>query len=69
MTHKQLDHLAMYIDQNRVVMRPEVQKLLGGISRSTLGRRVKSGEFPSPKLTIKRHSCWIFKDIHKWLPN
>ncbi len=60
------DHLAMYLDENRLVKKPEIQKLLG-ISRSTLGRRVKSGQFPQPALIQNGRSCWRFKDIHKWL--
>lgn len=62
------DHLAMYLDENRLVKKPEIQKLLG-ISRSTLGRKVKSGQFPPPALIQSGRSCWRFKDVHEWLPN
>ncbi|WP_420833550.1 helix-turn-helix transcriptional regulator [Shewanella pneumatophori] len=68
MKQNQLDHLAMYLEQNRLVRKPEIQKLLG-ISRSTLGRRVKSGQFPLPALIQNGRSFWRFKDIHKWLTN
>jgi prophage regulatory protein len=60
------DHLAMYLDDNRLVKKPEIQKLLR-VSRSTLGRWVKSGKFPPPVLTQNGHSRWRFKDVHEWL--
>ena len=60
------DHLAMYLDENRLVKKPELQKLLG-VSRSTLGRRVKTGQFPPPALIQNGRSYWRFKDVHKWV--
>ena len=59
-------HLTMFIEQNRLVKKTEIQKLLG-ISRSTLGRRIKSGQFPPPTLIQNGRSCWRFKDLHEWL--
>lgn len=67
MQKTKIDHLAMYLDENRLVNKPQIQKLLG-ISRSTLGRRVKSGKFPLPALILNGRSFWRFKDIYKWLP-
>ncbi|WP_371824884.1 helix-turn-helix transcriptional regulator [Shewanella scandinavica] len=60
------DHLALFIDEYRIVKKPEIQRLLG-ISRSTLGRRIKSGQFPQPTLIQNGRSCWYFKDLHEWL--
>ncbi|MGI1946364.1 helix-turn-helix transcriptional regulator [Shewanella glacialipiscicola] len=60
------DLLAMYLDDNRLVKKPEIQKLLG-VSRSTLGRWIKSSKFPPPALTQNGHSRWRFKDVHEWL--
>lgn len=60
------DLLAMYLDDNRLVKKPEIQKLLG-VSRSTLGRWIKSSKFPPPTLTQNGHSRWRFKDVHEWL--
>ncbi|MCL1143706.1 helix-turn-helix transcriptional regulator [Shewanella gaetbuli] len=62
------DHLALFIDANRLVRKPEIQRLLG-VSRSTLGRRIKAGQFPSPSLLQSGRPCWLFKDIQAWLPH
>jgi prophage regulatory protein len=64
----QNNHLAMYLDDNRLVKKPEIQKLLG-ISPSTLTRRVKRGQFPPPALIQNGRSSWRFKDLHEWLSN
>ena len=68
MSNAHNDHLEMYLDENRLVKKPEIQKLLG-ISRSTLSRKVKSGQFPPPAMIQNGRSCWRFIDIHKWLSN
>ncbi|GIU46533.1 helix-turn-helix transcriptional regulator [Shewanella algidipiscicola] len=68
MTHITKDYLAQYLDENRLVKKPELQRLLG-ISRSTLGRWIKSGQFPPPVLIQSGRSFWRFKDIDQWLPN
>ncbi|WP_350354848.1 helix-turn-helix transcriptional regulator [Shewanella mangrovisoli] len=60
------DHLAHFIDEYRVVRKPEIQRLLG-ISRSTLGRRIKAGKFPKPASIENGRSCWLFKDVREWL--
>ncbi|WP_088212306.1 helix-turn-helix transcriptional regulator [Shewanella sp. Shew256] len=58
--------LAMYLDDNRLITKREIQRALG-ISRSTLCRWIYSGKFPAPK--IKKHGWqrWLFKDVHQWL--
>jgi len=66
MSTKPNDYLAMYLDDNRLVKKPELQKLLG-VSRSTLGRWVKAGKFPPPTLIQNGRSRWRFKDVHEWL--
>jgi len=60
------DHLALFIDEYRIVKKPEIQRLLG-ISRSTLGRRIKAGKFPKPASIENGRSCWLFKDVREWL--
>jgi prophage regulatory protein len=67
MRNRKPDYLALYIEDHRLVRKPEIQKLLG-ISRSTLARRVKSGIFPPPSVITNGWSYWLFKDIQKWLP-
>ncbi|MBO1271962.1 helix-turn-helix domain-containing protein [Shewanella sp. 4t3-1-2LB] len=66
MAFKQEDHLANYLEANRLIKKPEIQRLLG-ISRSTLGRWIKAGKFPAPKLTQNGSQRWLFEDVHKWL--
>lgn len=66
MTIKQEDHLTNYIEANRLIKKPEIQKL-AGISRSTLGRWIKAGKFPPPKLTQNGSQRWLFKDVNNWL--
>ncbi|QSX37565.1 helix-turn-helix transcriptional regulator [Shewanella sedimentimangrovi] len=60
------DHLALYLDQNRLIRKPEIQRLLR-VSRSTLGRWIKSGQFPPPLLIQNGRPVWRFKDVHQWL--
>ncbi|MFV7784207.1 helix-turn-helix transcriptional regulator [Shewanella marisflavi] len=62
---KESDHLAMYIEDTRLVYKQHIQHVFG-ISRSTLYRWVKSGKFPEPIMTQNGRSCWLFKDIHEW---
>jgi|GEM_PF-1365728 len=61
-----LPDLAMYIDDARMIKKPELQKLLN-ISRSTLGRWVKAGHFPPPAHVINGRSMWHFQDYKNWL--
>lgn len=60
------NYLALYLDDNRLLNKPKIQKLLG-ISRSTLGRRIKSGQFPPPAFIQSGRSYWLFKDVHLWI--
>jgi prophage regulatory protein len=60
------DPIEQYIDENRMLGKPEVQKLLG-VSRSTLARRVKKRQCPLPAIIINGRSLWQFKDVQLWL--
>lgn len=66
MSEIQINHLELYLDENRLVNKPKVQKLLG-ISRSTLARRIGSGAFPSPCIIQRGRSYWRFKVVNEWL--
>ncbi|WP_434953172.1 helix-turn-helix transcriptional regulator [Shewanella sp. HL-SH4] len=68
MTQKHIDHLEMYIDENRLIKRPKVLQLLN-ISKSTLRRRIKAGHFPPPIDEGDYHPSWRFKDVQEWLSN
>jgi len=68
MNEKKLPNLAMYIDDARMIKKPELQKLLN-ISRSTLGRWIKAGHFPPPAHVINGRSMWHFQDYKNWLAN
>ncbi len=68
MNEKKLPNLAMYIDDTRMIKKPELQKLLN-ISRSTLGRWIKAGHFPPPAHVINGRSMWHFQDYKNWLAN
>ncbi|MBH0018639.1 MULTISPECIES: helix-turn-helix transcriptional regulator [unclassified Pseudoalteromonas] len=66
MINNPLPDLAMYIDDARMIKKPELQKLLN-ISRSTLGRWIKAGHFPPPAHVINGRSMWHFQDYKNWL--
>ena len=66
MSDKKLPNIAMYIDNARLIKKPELQKLLN-ISRSTLGRWIKSGDFPPPAKIINGRSLWHFQDVNRWM--
>lgn len=66
MNDKKLPDIAMYIDNARLIKKPELQKLLN-VSRSTLGRWIKSGNFPPPAKIINGRSLWHFHDIDRWI--
>ncbi|WP_193051311.1 helix-turn-helix transcriptional regulator [Pseudoalteromonas undina] len=68
MNNNTLPDFAMYIDDARMIKKPELQKLLN-ISRSTLGRWVKAGHFPPPAHVINGRSMWHFQDYKSWLAN
>lgn len=60
------DPIDQYIDENRMLKKPEVQRLLN-VSRSTLARRVKRRQFPQPIGIQNGRSLWRFKDVQLWL--
>lgn len=60
------DPIEQYIDENRMLKKPEVQRLLN-VSRSTLARRVKSRQFLLPAVIQNGRSLWRFKDVQLWL--
>jgi len=66
MTSNFSDPVEQYIDENRLLGKPEVQELLG-ISRSTLARRIKKRQFPAPAVIQNGRSLWRFKDVQLWL--
>ena len=61
-----LDPIEQYIDENRMLNKPEIQRLLN-VSRSTLARRVKNREFLLPAVIQNGRSLWRFKDVQLWL--
>ncbi|QTH63350.1 helix-turn-helix domain-containing protein [Psychrosphaera ytuae] len=63
---KVLNHLELYIEDERLMRKPDIQKLLN-ISRSTLGRWVKTGKFPQPTFIQNQRSYWQFKHVNAWL--
>jgi prophage regulatory protein len=60
------DPIEQYIDENRMLGKPEVQRLLK-ISRSTLARRIKNNQCPLPAMIQNGRSLWQFKDVQLWL--
>jgi len=60
------DPLEQYIDENRLLRKPELQKLLD-VSRPTLARWVANGKFPPPEFEISGRSVWLFKSYQQWL--
>ncbi|MCH1926394.1 AlpA family phage regulatory protein [Shewanella sp. C32] len=66
MTNKAPNYYALYIENSRLVRKPELEQLLG-IKRTTLWRWIKSGKFPKPTLVQSGRSYWRFEDIHNWL--
>lgn len=60
------DPIEQYIDENRMLGKPEVQKLLN-VSRSTLARRIKKRQFIMPAIIQNGRSLWRFKDVQLWL--
>jgi predicted DNA-binding transcriptional regulator AlpA len=60
------DPLEHYIDDNRLLRKPELQRLLD-ISRATLARWIANGKFPPPDFVQGGRSIWIFKSYQQWL--
>ncbi len=59
------DPIEQYIDDNRMLSKPDIQKLLK-ISRSTLARRINTGQFIPPTIKQNGRSYWRFKDYQDW---
>lgn len=55
-----------YSDIDRIIRFPELAKLTG-MSRSTIWRREKQGEFPSPVKIGKRCVGWKKSEIKNWM--
>ncbi len=55
-----------FIEENRLVRKPEVQTLLN-ISRATLARWIKSGKFIQPTMIQSGRAIWHFKDVKQWI--
>lgn len=68
MTNKTPNYYALYIEDSRLVRKPEIAQLLG-IQRTTLWRWIKNGKFPQPAMIQSGRSYWRFADIHQWLTN
>ena len=58
--------IEQYIEENRNVRKPEIQRLLD-ISRATLGRWINSGKFIQPAMKQSGRSIWLFKDVQQWI--
>jgi len=68
MRNPYVDPIEQYIDEKRLLRKPELQKLLG-VSRATLGRWIKGGKFPPPSLIQNGRSMWSFDIYQLWLVN
>ena len=54
-------------EEVRFIRFPELQKMLGGVSRAKLERDVASGELPAPFKLGKRMVAWKSSEIEKYL--
>jgi len=54
-------------EQIRFIRFPELQKILGGVSRAKIERDVASGELPAPFKLGKRMVAWKFSGIEECL--
>ena len=52
--------------QNRILRRPEVEKLVG-LSRATIYERMSEGTFPKPLPLGGRLVGWLERDIQDWI--
>ncbi len=55
-----------FIEENRHIYKAEVQKLTG-YSRTTLWRKIKSGDFVLPVQRQSGRPVWLFKDVLKYI--
>jgi predicted DNA-binding transcriptional regulator AlpA len=53
--------------QVRFIRFPELQRILGGVSRAKIERDVASGELPAPYKLGKRMVAWKFSEIEEYL--
>ena len=58
----------MFIDGQRLMRLPEVLKLTG-LSRSTLYRKIKAGQFPAPVSLGPRSVAWRESEVLDWIAN
>ncbi len=65
MQNNQNQHVELYIDKHRLIKKSMIQAMLG-ISRSTLGRWIKSGKFPPATLKQQGQSRWLFEEVERW---
>jgi predicted DNA-binding transcriptional regulator AlpA len=54
-------------EQVRFIRFPELQKILGGVSRATIERLVSIGELPAPYKLGKRTVAWKSNEIDEYL--
>jgi predicted DNA-binding transcriptional regulator AlpA len=54
-------------DQVRFIRFPELQEILGGVSRAKIERDVASGMLPAPFKLGKRMVAWKFSEIEAYL--
>ena len=54
-------------EQVRFIRFPELQEILGGVSRSTIERAVAIGELPHPFKLGKRMVVWKSSEIEEYL--
>lgn len=51
----------------KIIRWPAIKEMIGGVSRSTLDRWEKAGNFPKRIHLGKNAIAWRVKDIEKWL--
>ena len=54
-------------EQVRLIRFPELQEILGGVSRAKIERDVASGELPVPYKLGKRMVAWKYSEIEAYL--
>ena len=54
-------------EQVRFIRFPELQEILGGVSRAKIERDVASGELPAPFKLGKRMVAWKFSEVEAYL--
>ena len=54
-------------EQVRFIRFPELQEILGGVSRAKIERDVASGALPAPFKLGKRMVAWKFSEVEEYL--